>query len=62
MIAEFSDATKPVITGIFSSPQPTECVPFQDEVFADGPRYKAWWDNLLPGTITGDLPIPTGKG
>jgi hypothetical protein len=60
MIAEFSDANKTVIVAIFGSPQPEEYVPFQEEVFADDPRYKVWWDNLLPGTITGDLPAPTG--
>lgn len=60
MIAEFSDATKTVITGIFSSPQPIEYVPCQEDVFADDPRYRVWWESLPEGTITGDLPIPTG--
>lgn len=60
MIAQFSDENETVITGLFSSPQPLDAVPYQAEVFADDPRYKVWWNNLLPETITGDLPAPTG--
>lgn len=58
MIAEFSDSSENLITGIFSSPQPLEYVPYQGEVLADDPRYKAWWGALLPGTHIGDLPKP----
>lgn len=58
MIAEFKDASMTLITGIFSSQQPVEYVPFQGDVFADDPRYKVWWDSLPVGTITGNLPQP----
>lgn len=58
MIAEFFDSKKTQIIGIFGSPQPIEYVPYQDEVLADDPRYHAWWDSLLAGTITENLPVP----
>lgn len=58
MIAEFNNGEHEVITGIFSSPQPSEWVPHQGEVFATDQKYKIWWDALIPGTITGDLPEP----
>lgn len=58
MIAQFSDESESVITGIFSSPQPLEYVAFQGEMFANDTRYKVWRDTLIPGTITGDLPDP----
>lgn len=59
MIAEFANASMDVITGIFSSPQPIECAPFQDEVFADDPRYKVWYDvQHQLGTMLNGLPAP----
>lgn len=59
MIAQFSDATETVITGIFYSEQPADMVPFQGEVQASDPRYKAWWNALPPATITLGLEPPT---
>lgn len=58
MWAEFNNSEHEVITGIFGSPQPVEGVPFMDEMFADDPRYKVWWDNLMPGTLTNNLSPP----
>lgn len=59
MYAQFSDATKTVITGIFYSEQPAEAVQFQDEIVPSDPRYAAWWNSLIPGTPTFGLPAPT---
>jgi hypothetical protein len=58
MIAQFSDETEAVVTGVFSSPQPTDVVEFQSEIEASDPRYKAWWNQLPEGMITGTLPSP----
>lgn len=56
MIAQFSDATETVITGIFYSEQPADVVPFQGEVTTADPRYKAWYDALPPGMLGTEPP------
>ncbi|PRY03797.1 hypothetical protein [Paraburkholderia sp. BL25I1N1] len=58
MIAQFADDTNAVVIGIFSSPQPLDAVEFQGLIDATDPRYKAWWNRLLTGTITLGLPTP----
>jgi hypothetical protein len=59
MFAQFSDATETAIIGIFYSEQPSADVPYQAQIDASDPRYKVWWDALLPGTITAGLEPPT---
>lgn len=56
--AEFKDSTHEFICGIFSTAQPIECVVEQEWITAKDPRYKVWWDNLLVGTMTGNLSPP----
>jgi hypothetical protein len=57
-VAEFTDTTHEVICGIFSSLQSEEWVTEQEWITAKDPRYKVWWDNLLIGTMTGNLSPP----
>lgn len=57
MIAQFSDATETVITGIFYSAQPADVVPFQGDVTTSDPRYQAWYGALPPGMQ--DIQPPT---
>ncbi|MFM0673149.1 hypothetical protein [Paraburkholderia sediminicola] len=58
MIAQFSDATETIVTGIFSSAQPVDIVEYQSEIEATDAGYKAWWNQLPAGTITLGLPDP----
>lgn len=57
-LAEFTDSTHETISGIFSSPQSLEWVAEQEWITAKDTRYKIWWDNLLIGTMTGNLSPP----
>lgn len=61
MFAQFNDETKTVINGIFYSEQPSDVVPFQEEIQPSDPRYKVWWNSLLPGTPTFGLESPTDE-
>jgi hypothetical protein len=59
MYAQFNDESMTVVTGISYSPLPEDAAPFQSEIQNDDPRYRVWWDALLPGTITSGLLPPT---
>lgn len=59
IFVQFTDSSKTTICGVFSCAQPDDVVPVQGVLDASDPRYKAWWEALLPGTMTGNLPVPT---
>lgn len=56
---QFTDSTEAVIDGVFCCPQPADLVPYQGIVSASDPRYAAWWERIIPGTITTGLPTPS---
>ncbi|ASW00128.1 hypothetical protein CJU94_19425 [Paraburkholderia aromaticivorans] len=48
MYAVFNDEAKTTIAGLYDCPQSDDWAPYQDEVTAADPRYKLFYDGLLP--------------
>jgi hypothetical protein len=54
---QFSDSSKTIIVGYFSDPQDPEVFKNQGVVTADDPRWKAYYNSLIPLMQEG-MPVP----